>query len=105
MLSFSPLLWCEAVNRAEFLYVVEKIEAPANERIQIWKLYFEKLCTIENLDSKSANREGYSIRKGVLDEALISRMNENVAHVVVEKTLQNAAHNSCSDIERNTLYC
>ena len=69
MLCYILLLLYETVKRAEFLYVFEKMEAPANNQIHLWKSHLEKLSTIENLNSKSASCEGYSRRKGVLDEA------------------------------------
>ena len=51
-------------------------ESTSKRKIYLWESHFEKFGTVENLNSKSANRECYLERKKILDEALISRVKE-----------------------------
>ena len=59
------------------MHLFGTMKAPSKRQIYLWKSHFEKFGTVDNLISKSINRQNYLGRKRVLDEALISRVKED----------------------------
>ena len=60
--------------QVQFLQVFRKEKAPCKQRIFAWVKKFDDFGTVENLNKKSENRENYSGRKRMRDEATIERV-------------------------------
>lgn len=64
--------------RAEFLHVFQTDRAPNKSRIAQWVKNFNKFGTVQNLNKQAEDRESHSGRKRLRNEALITRVQDDV---------------------------